>query len=74
MHKIIADVLTELDRADAKYINDPMVNAKVGLLTLKCEVMELEREVERPQQHPDKMRMEAIQVCAMSLKFLRDIC
>jgi hypothetical protein len=74
MKDIILEVLAELEHADHKYTDDPMVNAKVGLLTLKCEVMELEREVERPQQHPKWLRKEAVQCAAMSLKFIRDIC
>jgi hypothetical protein len=74
MNYIIHDVLVELERADKKYVDDPMLDAIVGLLTLKCEVMELEREVFRVQPHPEWLRKEAIQCAAMSLKFLRDIC
>jgi len=51
-----------------------MTNKEVGLATLKCEVMELEREVVRPTEHPEWMRKEAIQSAAMAIKFVRDIC
>lgn len=71
---IFEEILAELDRADAKYPHDPMTHPKVGLLTIKCEVTELEREVERPVIHPAWMKKECIQSAAMCVKFLRDIC
>ena len=67
----------ELAYADAKYKDDPMVEAITGLNTIKCEVMELEREVCREfktKDHKNRMQKEAIQVAAMAVKFLRDIC
>lgn len=77
MDTVINDVLEELRRADAKYAHDPMVHMKVGLKTIHAEFVELEREVERFDYgtgKPDQLRKEAIQVAAMAIKFLRDIC
>lgn len=74
INQIIQDIIEELGRADAKYAHDPMSHKKLGLATLKCEVMELEREVERPVEHLEWMRKEAVQSAAMAIKFIRDIC
>ena len=73
---IIGDVLMELDRADAKYTDDRMVEPIVGLTTIKCELLELERECLRHPElrRPKDMRKEAVQVAAMAIKFLLDIC
>jgi hypothetical protein len=73
---ILGDVAAELEHADKKYPHDRMVERKVGLLTIKCELTELEREVERSNEllRPKDMRKEAVQVAAMAVKFLRDIC
>lgn len=74
METILTDVFKELAKADEKYRHDPMVSAEIGLATIKCEIAELEREVIRPQRHEDWMRKEAVQVAAMAIKFLRDVC
>lgn len=68
--EIVYDVLEELSRADAKH--GPMAEPVEGLYTLRCEVMELAREVHRKNQDPAAMRKEALQCTAMALKFLRD--
>ena len=72
--EIIQEVLEELQRADAKYAHDPMSSAELGLATIRCEFVELEREVVRPVRNEDWLKKEAIQGCAMYLKFLRDVC
>lgn len=74
MESILIDIFSELARADEKYQHDPMTSAEIGLATIKCELAELEREVIRPIRHDDWMRKEAVQVAAMALKFLRDVC
>lgn len=73
---IIVEIHAELMKADAKYKADPMVEARVGHKTILCELTELEREIERHPalQRPKAMRKEAIQVAAMAVKFIRDIC
>ncbi len=73
--EIIELMLAEVGRADIKYHDDRMSpdEIKASLLTLKCEVFELEREVERVKKRPDLMKKEAIQVMAMAYKFLRDV-
>jgi hypothetical protein len=72
--QILSEVLAELERADAKYAHDPMSSAELGLATIRCEFVELEREVVRGVRHEDWMRKEAVQVAAMAIKFLRDVC
>lgn len=67
---IYHEINLELDRADRKH--PPMAEMVEGLYTLKCEVMELEREVIRRNFDPSAMKKEAIQVAAMAIKFLRD--
>lgn len=74
--QLLAEVITELNHADRKHANDPMVHMRVGFKTLECEVKELEREVERFAHEAGNAQLlhkEAIQVAAMALKFLRDI-
>ncbi len=76
IYPIVLAVLDELNKADKKYTHDPMTHMKVGLKTIECEFVELEREVDRFQYatgHWDWMKKEAIQVAAMAFKFLRDI-
>lgn len=70
--QIVGEIETELARADAKH--GPMLEPVEGLYTLRCEVMELAREVHRKNQDPQAMRKEAVQVAAMAVKFLRDCC
>lgn len=64
--------LHELARADNKH--GCMLEEVEGLHTLKCEVQELEREIMRKNRDKKAMRNEALQVMAMSFKFLRDCC
>lgn len=77
MRDLLKEILYELRKADEKYKHDPMTHMKVGFKTIECELKELEREVERYQYelgHPEWLKKEAIQVAAMAVKFLRDIC
>lgn len=69
---LLKEVLSELSRADAKH--GRMAEMVEGRDTLKCEVMELEREINRKNHDPAAMRKEAVQVAAMAIKFLRDCC
>lgn len=71
---ILDSLFKELGRADAKYIDDPMVEPKVSVKTIECELTELQREVERSVIRPEAMRKEAVQVMTMGYKFIRDIC
>lgn len=73
---ILSAMFAEVQRADKKYVDDKMSpkEIKASFMTLKCEVIELEREVERIKKRPDLMKKEAIQVMAMAYKFLRDVC
>lgn len=75
LQKIFALMFQELEKADAKYVDDKMSpeEIKTSFLTLKCEVTELEREVERIHKRPKAMQKEAVQCLAMSYKFLRDV-
>lgn len=68
--KIFAEILDELDRADAKH--PPMAEKVEGFYTLKCEVTELEREIHRKNFDGEAARKEAVQVGAMAIKLLRD--
>ena len=69
---VIIEVFNELDRSD--HIHGKMPEMVEGLHTLKCEVAELEREIMRKNHDPAAMKVEAVQVAAMGLKFLRDCC
>jgi hypothetical protein len=65
-------IQAELKKADTKY--GLMPERIEGIHTLKCEVAELDREVHRVNFNSDEMKKEAVQVAAMAVKFLRDIC
>lgn len=66
----IDTVLNELRRATEKF---PKFNSPhEGIAVLREEYLELEREVFWGKQ--DLIKMEAIQVAAMALRFLRDCC
>lgn len=73
---IMQDVITEVHHGDTKYPHDPMekddIPAAFG--TVECEVGELRKEVNRKKQRPEALHKEAIQVAAMGIKFIRDIC
>ncbi|AKV03163.1 hypothetical protein AKJ09_09826 [Labilithrix luteola] len=68
------DVAAELDRARAKFPR-PQVSAHEGFAVLDEERDELWDEVKG--NHPDRkarMRAEAIQVAAMAIRFIEDVC
>ena len=67
---IVGAVMTELVRAEGLY--PPMRSAHEGYAVLLEEVRELEREVFWGT--ADGRRREAIQVAAMAMRFLADIC
>lgn len=73
---IFADIEDELFRADSKYLHDPMSPEEIrsSFLTIKAELAELEREVERVKRRPHLLQKEATQVAAMAVKFIRDVC
>ena len=73
VEEIFGDIVAELKRADAKYAHDPMTTAELGLATIKCELMELEREALRTVYDHQAMRREAIQVASMAIKLIRDV-
>lgn len=72
---IIDKMVAELNRADKKYAHDTMSPKEIeaSFLTLKCEVMELEREISRKNRNVLYLQKEAIQVLAMAMKFCRDV-
>jgi len=73
-YKILFSLFNELERADRKYKDDPMMEPKVAVKTIECERSELDRECQRSAPRPDAMRKEAVQVMTMGYKFVRDIC
>ncbi len=73
--EILSKMFAELAKADTKYIDDKMSleEMKCSFLTLKCEVTELEREIERKTIRLTHLQKEAIQSLAMAYKFCRDV-
>jgi hypothetical protein len=67
------DVLEELDRAREKF--PPFASAHEGFAILKEEVDELWDEVKgNALGRRQRMREEAIQVAAMAIRFIEDVC
>ena len=73
-YNILNDLFQELMKADRKYADDPMIEAKVGAKTIEAELVELQRECERTEIRPNQIKKEAVQVMTMGYKFVRDIC
>ncbi len=69
---ILGEVLTEYHRATS--VNDPFHSAHEGFAVLDEERDELWDEVKRKSRDLRQMRHEAIQVTAMGLRFLHDVC
>lgn len=69
---VLTDVLKELRRARGQY--RPMVSAAEGYAIILEELDELWAEVKA--KHPDKalLRKEAVQVAAMAIRFIEDVC
>ncbi len=74
MRQALVDVKAELETACARYPS--MNSAHEGYAVLLEEVEELWDEVKkRPSMRdPAKMRAEAVQVAAMALRFILDVC
>lgn len=70
----VPDILNELARAEDIY--PPFHSAHEGYATLLEEVDELWDEVKKSpaKRDPVAMRKEAVQVAAMALRFIRDVC
>ena len=68
----LGDIGSEYLRAVKKH--QPMVNAHEGWAVLLEEVDELWDEVKKQKRDPEKLRKEAVQVGAMALRFILDIC
>jgi len=75
MNRIINLMMRELELADKKYADDRMSpeEMKASLDTVKCELAELEREVNRTVIRDKALQKESIQVLAMAYKFVRDV-
>lgn len=75
MNRIIYLMNAELELADRKYADDRMSpeEIKSSLDTVKCELAELEREVNRTVIRDKALLKESIQVLAMAYKFVRDV-
>lgn len=73
-YEVMNEVLEEVEEAGKNY--PPMRSAHEGLSIIREEVLELEQEVFVKQKNRDplKMRREAIQVAAMAVRFIMDIC
>jgi hypothetical protein len=69
---VLLAVIAELRRAQG--LHEPMAGPLDGYATIQCEVAELAREVMRENPQPQALRTEAVQVAAMGVRFLLDVC
>lgn len=67
---IISDIMSELERGDAKY--GPHTGPRRSFGVLRAELYELQTEIEAEDKNPKAIRAEAIQVAAMAIKLIRD--
>lgn len=74
LQKILVDVVTEYISATSK--NGPFNSAHEGYGVILEELDELWDEIKKKHalRSPEKMREEAIQVAAMALRFITDVC
>lgn len=74
LDQAFADVRKEVEKAVDRY--EPMRSAHEGHSILREEVEELWEHVKRRQgwRSIDEMRHEAVQVAAMAIRFIHDIC
>lgn len=71
MKTTIEAIFIEYDKAVEKF--DPFHSAHEGYAVLKEEVDELWDEIKKGQ-NKNRMREEALQVVAMAIRFIQDIC
>lgn len=69
---LVGEIVLEMVRGDNKH--QPHPGPKRGFGALRNEYNELQTEIEAENGTPESIRLEAIQVAAMALKFLRDCC
>lgn len=69
---IALEAARELERARA--LHGPMVSAHEGYAVLLEELDELWAEVKKREPDKARLRAEAIQVAAMALRFVMDVC
>lgn len=81
MNDYVPGVIAELQRAQAKF--PPFNSAHEGFAVLLEEVEELKQEVfwgkskdagTNAREAGERMRAEAVQVAAMALRFIKDVC
>lgn len=74
LYRAINAVIAEVELAGVNY--PPMRSAHEGLSVIREEVLELEKEVfiKQADRDPARMKIEAVQVAAMAVRFLIDIC
>jgi hypothetical protein len=69
---VAKEVATELTRATEIY--GPIVSAHEGYAIILEELDELKAEIWKKNKDPYKMQEEAIQIAAMAMRFVIDIC
>ena len=74
MNNVLAEVEKELDRAHVLY--KPFNGPHEGYAIILEELDELWNDIKASKPHSDRsdMRKEAIQVAAMAIRFIQDIC
>ena len=74
--KYVSDIAEECDNelARATALHRPMHSAHEGYAVILEELDELKAEVWRKQSDKAAMRKEAIQIAAMAMRFVRDVC
>jgi len=70
--ELLLEIEQELDRARAKHIEFPSTHH--GYAVLAEEVDELWDHVRMKEPDPSKMRKECIQIAAMAIRFIEDVC
>jgi hypothetical protein len=70
--EVVNECAAELSRAMRKH--GPMRGAHEGYAVILEELDELWDEVKRQKPDPDALRKEALQVAAMAMRFVADVC
>lgn len=73
MSDLVREVFEELERARAKH-HRPMHGPHEGYAVILEELDELWDEVKAQKPEKVKMRKEAMQIAAMALRFIEDVC